>query len=304
MKCLKCGYEASGQFTQCPSCGTVQGSQPYHYSPTQQAYNADPSQHTTADTIAITVGIVVSALSLIAAFVILIGYSSYLATKTAEENGFGIDAFDDFDSNEYDDIEDFFQHYYSSDAEDNSDSGLNVPLSFKEKLYSFSEGEVETEYSVSITQTYRGEAALKLLEGDILPTYNEFSNEIYLVRFKIVITNQDKDAIVPAPLGNPVAYRDGTTGIFSEGYDTIENLSYANRNKLIKKGEELETWMAFIVSKNDSSPCVRWNAAVNQEFRNTGKSISDPAEVEAGAAIEKTSSEAPAEEPDSVDSSN
>ena len=142
-----------------------------------------------------------------------------------------------------------------------------------------------------MVQTYRGEAARKLLEGETLPTFDEFSNDIYLVRFKLVITNQDKDAIVPIPHGNPCAYHDGTTRLLTQSYDAIDGLHYVNSVRLIKKGEEVETWMAFIVSKKDESPCIRWNINESKVFRNTGKTITDPQDVEAGAAIDPVSSE-------------
>jgi len=168
-------------------------------------------QKNSGEVIAIAISICVSVISVIAAFVILIVYSDNVDQNN---NGIGIDAYDDFDSNEYDDIEEFFKDYYSSDSSAESSVDSEAPLTFKEKLYSFSEGEVETEYEVSLVQTYRGEAAIKLLEGETLPLFDEFSNDIYLVKFKIVITNQDKDAIVPIPQGNPVAFRQGSVSLF------------------------------------------------------------------------------------------
>ena len=292
MKCAKCGYESSVPFTACPSCGMSQPVQLQYYNVPTVA-----KKRSVGEKVAIGVGIAVSSISLIAAFLIFMGYGIYLQTKVLTDDSFGIDAFDDFDSNEYgDEVEDFFNGNGDTESGNNSSSGLNSPLSFKETLYSFSEGEVQTEYEVSMVQTYRGEAALKLLKGETLPYYNSFSNEIYLVKFKIVITDQDKDAIVPMPNGNPRAYREGTVSLLSDSYDTVDGLSYANRLKLIKKGEEVETWMAFIVNKNDGSPCIRWNGSENKVFRHIGQSVASADEVEAGAAIELTSSDSSADD--------
>ena len=78
---------------------------------------------------AIGVGIAVSSISLIAAFLIFMGYGIYLQTKVLTDDSFGIDAFDDFDSNEYgDEVEDFFNGNGDTESGNNSSSGLNSPL--------------------------------------------------------------------------------------------------------------------------------------------------------------------------------
>lgn len=294
MKCVRCGYESPVQFTQCPSCGTVQNyahpvntaASPYQSNTSNSTLNRTPGE-----TISVIAAIVVSVLSIVAAFIIFIAYVSVTAANAINDPEYGIDAIDDFDSNEFDsDLEDFFKKYYNSDNQtydSDSPADLDTPITFKETLYSFSEGDVSTEYEVTMTETYRGEAAVKLLEGAALPTYDHVANDIYLVKFKIKITDQEKDAIVTIPTGNPAAYPTNTVSIFSSGYETVKKLNYVNSKKLLTKNEEVETWMAFIVSKNDESPCIRWNRSTDSVFRNSSPAISDASGVEAGAAIEK-----------------
>lgn len=294
MKCVRCGYESPAQFTQCPSCGTVQtyaqsvntAASPYQYNTSNAVLTRTPGE-----TISVIVAVVVTIISIIAAFIIFVAYMTVTAANSINEQEYDIDAVDDFDSNEFDsDLEDFFKNYYNSGNEkydSDSPADLDTPITFKETLYSFSEGDVNTEYEVKMTGTYRGAAAVKLLEGAALPAYDDVANEIYLVRFSIKITDQEKDAIVTMPTGNPAAYPTNAVSIFSSGYDTIRNLNYVNSKKLLSKNEEVDTWMAFIVSKDDESPCIRWNRSTDSVFRNSSPAISDASGVEAGAAIEK-----------------
>ena len=301
MKCIKCGYESQVQFYQCPMCGTVQNVSP----------NVS-NKRSAGETAAIITSIVVSGLSLVAAFIIFFAFMSYMAAKSIEK--YRIDSFDDFDSNEYDDdLDDFFRDYYNSDSDSdnkyNSDSpaGRNTPISFKTELYSFSEGDIQTEYEVSMVETYRGDAALKLLEGAALPEYDKDRYDVYLVKFSLTITKQDKDAIVILPMSYPAAYPSNTISIFSDGYDDLSSLDYLNKYKLIRKGEKVETYLAFIVSKTDDSPCIRWDMTEDKVFRDDGKAISDASLVEAGAAMEKeeaASSELPEDEASSEESSS
>lgn len=291
MKCIKCGYESAGQFSQCPVCGTVQSQgQKYYYANTPPAGKA--VKQTGGEIAAVIIAIVVSVFSLIAAFVILIAYSTITSSKISSDDDFGIDAFDDFDSNEYgDDIEDFFNEYYNKNDKNGfkSPAGLNLPLKFEETLYSFSEGEIKTEYEVSVINTYRGEAAVKLLDGEALPRYDEDEYDVYLVKFLIKITDQEKDAIVVLPTGNPAAYKSGSDSLFSNEYEVIDGLNYENKKSLIKKGESIETWLAFIVDKEDHSPLIMWNRYENKAFQNKGAAISNADTIEAGAALEKKS---------------
>ena len=168
-----------------------------------------------------------------------------------------------------------------------SPAGMNTPIKFKEKLYSFSEGEVETEYEVSMTGVYRGEASLKLLDGAVLPIYNDAQYDIYLVRFSVKITDQEKDAIVTLPISNPAAYSSDSVSLFSNEFSAIDQLKYTNRFALIGTGQAVETWIAFIVDKDEKSPCIMWNRNENKAFRYAEEAISDPASVELGSAIEK-----------------
>lgn len=291
MKCIKCGYETNVQFSRCPSCGTVQpAGQTFT---TATAPRNVPRKRTGGEKASIAIAIVVSVLSVIAAFIIFIAYMTITVKNLSDNYEYGTDAFDDFDSNEYDDdFEEFFKDFYNNNDNENyglkSPAGLNTPITFKEKLYSFSEGEIETEYEVSVTNTYRGDAALKLLEGAALPKYDEDENEIYLVKFKVKITDQEKDAIVTLPMSSPAAYPSDTDSLFSDDYDVISNLDYVNKFALISKGETVETWLAFIVDKEDRNPCILWNSLENKAFRDTNDAISDKDSVEAGAAIQKS----------------
>lgn len=282
MKCIRCGYESSAAFSQCPSCGW-QNTAPY-VSPYQVK-----AKRTGGETAAIAVSIVVSVFSVIAAFIIFVAFMSRIASRTMEE--YGIDAADDFDSNEYgdDELEDFFKDYYGGNSKYNSESpaGLNTPITFKTKLYSFSEGEIQTEYEVSMTAAFRGEASLKMLEGVALPTYDRDSCDIYLARFKVKITQQDKDAIVTLPVSFPAAYPSKSVSLFSSQYKALDSLDYVNKYSLITKGQEVETYVAFIVDKDDASPCIRWDLTEDKVFRSDDEALSDASKVEAGIAIEK-----------------
>ena len=283
MKCIRCGFESSAPFSRCPSCGAVQNGQQY-----PSAYQLKTTR-TGGETAAVAIAIVVSVLSVVAAFIIFVAYASYMASREVEK--YGIDAADDFDSNEYgdDELDEFFKDYYGGDSKYNSETpaGLNTPISFKTELYSFSEGEIKTEYEVSMTAAFRGEAALKMLEGVGLPTYDKDTSDIYLARFRVKITQQDKEAIVTLPMSYPAAYPSKTVSLFSSQYKALDSLDYLHKYSLISKGEEVETYVAFIVDKDDKSPCIRWNLTEDKVFRNDEEAISDASAVEAGAAIEK-----------------
>ena len=284
MKCVKCGYESPSAFSVCPACGTVQTVTGSAYTVPHRT-NAS-SGRTGGEKAAIIIAIAASILSIIAAFIIFFAYT-YITTSNAIDE-YGIDSFDDFDSNEYDDdLEEFFKEYYNSDDNYTSDSpaGLNTPIQFKETLYSFSAGEVDTEYEVSMLESYRGEAAVKLLEGATLPDlYDE--DDIYLIKIKIKITDQGEEAIVTLPKGYPVAYPSKTVSAFSAEYEYLEDIPYANKLNLVTKGDEVITWMAFVVNKDDESPCIRWNLTEDKVFRNMNSAVSDATAVESGAAID------------------
>ncbi|MBQ9901115.1 MAG: hypothetical protein IJM51_01825 [Clostridia bacterium] len=316
MKCIRCGYESPVQFVKCPRCGTQQNTAqnfpPYgsqynnmnYYNNANNANNAGaynpypvnnvntalPAKRSGGETAAIVISIIVGFLSVIAAIVIFVAFVAYRASQTVNE--YGIDSYDDYDSNEYgfdeDDIEGFFKDYYGSDSIYTSDNpaGLNTPISFKTELYSYSAGEVQTEYEVTMTAAYRGEAALKMLEGAALPTFDQNESDIYLAEFNVKITDQDKEAIVPLPLSYPAAYPSNEISLFSSGYKALTGLDYVNQKHLSVKGEDVKTYIAFIVSKEDSSPCIKWNLTENKVFRSGEEAISDPSAVEEGAAID------------------
>lgn len=284
MKCNRCGFVSAGQFSQCPSCGAVQFVQP-----TPSPYTVKPvKQRSGGETAAIIMAVVVSSLSFIAAIIIFFSYLAFLVNKTVTSEGF--DSLGEIESNGFDeDYENFFKDFTAGNDEFGlkSPAGMNTPVKFKEKLYSFSEGEVETEYEVSMTGVYRGEASLKLLYGAVLPIYNDAQYDIYLVRFSVKITDQEKDAIVTLPISNPAAYSSDSVSLFSNEFSAIDQLKYTNRFALIGTGQAVETWIAFIVDKDEKSPCIMWNRNENKAFRYAEEAISDPASVELGSAIEK-----------------
>lgn len=286
MKCMRCGYQSPAPFSRCPSCGNVQAV-------SQQFAPAAPvktktGKRTGGETAAITIAVIASCLSVCAAFVIFIGFLSAVGSRIASDTSW-LEEFEDSDPDDsISNYEKFFNDFYNNGDTGslNSPAGLNAPLKFKDKLYSFSEGEVETEYEVSMTGTYRGEAALKLLEGAALPNYDKNLYDVYLVQFSVRITEQDKDAIVTFPSNNPVALKSDAKTIFSNQYQTVSGLDYANKYSLISTGKTVQTWVAFIVDKDEQSPCIMWNRLENKVFRSDKYAVTDPASVNAGEAIE------------------
>ena len=288
MKCIKCGYTAPAQFNRCPSCGAVQVFQ-QPVTSTVSPYKSKPAKRSGGETAAIVIAIIVAVISVIAALVIFVLYMSFTVSKVISSDDFDIDSFRDFTSDDNDeDMEEFFKDFNFGDEQYNfkTPAGRNTPIKFKDKLYSFSEGEVETEYEVTMTETYRGEAALKLLEGAALPVYNDEMYDIYLVKFNVSITSQEKDAIVTFPMTNHAAYPSDSKSFFTDEYSFLSELDYANQYALISNGDTVETWAAFIVDKSEQSPCILWDRSENKAFRNQDEAISSPDSVASGAAIE------------------
>ena len=287
MKCTRCGYQSPAQFGRCPYCGAVQtvGQPVASASP----YTVKASKRSGGETAAIVTAITVSIISVVAAFFIFIAFMSYMGSKIMSGVDFSSDSFGDFDSDEFEDKFDSFFDFSDNNeiGSVKSPVGMNTPLKFKEKLYSFSEGEVETEYEVAMTETYRGEAALKLLEGAALPIYNDQIYEIYLVRFNVTITDQKKDAIVTMPIVDAVAYPSDSARLFYDEFETSDGLDYANKYALIQKGDTLETWVAFIIDKDEQSPVIMWNEFENKAFCNKNQAVSSADSLEAGSALEK-----------------
>ena len=87
-------------------------------------------------------------------------------------------------------------------------------------------------------------------------------------------------------MSNPVAYSSDADSLFTSDYSAIYNLDYANKYALISKGDTVDSWMGFIVDKDEQSPRILWNVYEDKAFRNSDPAISDPDAVEAGAAIE------------------
>ncbi len=327
MKCPYCGWESPADFEKCPSCGQPQTAQnaqtaqpvssasaanpqaaypttdtytPPAYTPpayTPSSYN--PYVNTTAskgmtggETASIIIAIVVSLLSLIIGFVIFVTYAAVNTDNMIDNSDdYGMDAFDDFDSNDY--LDDFFDNYFgkTDDGEKYSivsPADLHTPIAFEDEFYSFSEGDINTKYEVELDETYRGQAALTLLEGATLPKIDENTFEIYLAKFKVRITEQSTESIVSLRYNHPYAVS-SKDNILS--YEVLESLPYKDNLGLMTKGEEGTRWIAFIVEKDHPEPLLMWYKYDQSYFRNGGESITDPTGLEPGAAIEKKDSD-------------
>lgn len=299
MKCKYCNYESEGNFDQCPACGapvnptTNYGSAgqnyqtysqypPYNYYANSNAYN-NPHKKIKGENAAIVTAIIVSILSVIAAFVLFVFYSvEYYPAPT--------DFMEDFD-NTYSDFPKIQMDNPPSVIEKHSS------VEFNEKLYSFSNGYVDTEYKVQLEETYRGEAALKLLDGAVLPKVTD-SQEIFLVKFKVTVTNQDTKSYVTLYPSNSLAvdikssldsYSFNSSFLDSLMHPGLDSINYANQKQLLIEGESGTRWMAFVINKDSINPYVIWNEnTLNFFFNNNDDSISDPAKVTKGEAVDNT----------------
>lgn len=302
-----------------PNQQTAQGAMPYYYAqtPNYTTMNGNVSVKkgkTGGEIAAIVIAIVVSVFSVIAALIIFVVYvekwsentndydfnddtsSSYFGDYDFGDYGeYGIDGFDDEDS-----LENFFDAYGYGDYYNSifgsksqypasSPAAEHTPIEVQDYLYSFSDGSVTTTYTVELDEVYRGEAALKLLDGARLPTIDS-TQEVYLAKFKVTVTDQETEAYVnPAPSMFTAAYKGEGDGSSSDQYTTLSSLKYKNANKLIKKGESDEFWMAFLVDKSDERPLIMWDKYESNYFRYSKAAVSSAAGLEAGAALEEES---------------
>lgn len=259
---------------------------------------------------AMITAIVVSIISVIASFVILAFYTSKWSENSehydfneddtgsylgdydfGDFGGYGIDAFDDEDS-----LENFFDSYSSifgaqSQYPSSAPAAEHTPIEVQDYLYSFSDGYITTTYQVELDEAYRGEAALKLLDGAKLPELSD-NKEIYLAKFKVTITEQSTEAYVAvAPSYYTVAYNNDKEITTTNQYTTLTYFEYKDNNQLLKKGESGERWMAFIVDKDDERPLIVWDKYNDGNYLRYSKAaVSGAAGLEAGAAIEEQSS--------------
>lgn len=280
MKCQHCGYEYNQNFNQCPACGktTVQPSANYPYSQPYNYYNAQnpyysyqPKKKSGGEKFAVVTAIILAVISPIAAFIIFLSFATYST---------------------YDYVSDLpdYDYFYSSDYSQSQDSKYNfthptpknTPVEFKEELFSFSNGYIETEYEVTLEETYRGDAAVKMLEGAKIPEINSMQ-EIYLVKFKVSITKQDTPAYVTLTSLSAYAYDSDNLS-----YPALSLIDYKDNTQLLMEGENGTRWMAFVVDKDDESPYIAWYDENKCEFfRNTEAAISDPSKVTVGEAVEE-----------------
>lgn len=300
----------TANYTQTGYQQTAQGSMPY--------YSATPTYTTPmantqvkrgksgGEIAAIVIAVVVSIISVIAAFVILVIYaertvdnidlddyyddtSSSYFDEFGDFGGYGIDDFSDEDS--LDHLFDYYNSLIGGDAQypASAPAEEHTAIEFQDYLYSFSDGTISTTYTVELDEVYRGDAALKLIEGAKLPTV-ESEQEIYLAKFKLTITEQDTEAYVTvAPSIFTAAYSGESDGASSGQYDSLSYLDYKDKNQLLKKGESGTCWMAFVVDKSDERPLVMWDKYEGEYFRYSKAAVSAVSGLEAGAALEKES---------------
>lgn len=322
MKCPNCNAEIPDYSASCPNCGqnitqtnnsqpnyqtSYQGATPYYYYSAPGYVNTGMPQaqreKTVGEIVAIVAAVIVSVLSLFAAMIILSYYVSRFPSDTSHDNygyddfssyydGFeqyGIDDFTDEDS-----LEHFFDYYNSMLGEESqypisNPAKEHTSIKFDDYLYSFSNGSVNTDYNVELNEVYRGDAALKLLEGAKLPDIDN-GMEIYLAQFKLTVTEQETEAYVTAsPSVFTSAYKGEESGVASSEYDSLTNIDYKDANQLLKKGESGIRWMAFVVEKNDERPLIMWDKYEGEYFRYSKAAISSAEGLEAGAAVEKQS---------------
>ena len=317
MKCPYCGFESPANFEKCPSCGqpqtsqSAQTAQPVSSAPTVNPQTAYPTTApytppaytppsynpyvnaastkgmTGGETASVIIAIIVSLVCIVMGFVLFVINVGMKADQMASESDdYGMDAFDDFDSNDY--LDDFFDNYFGKTDDSGkysivSPADLHTPIAYEDDFYSFSEGFVKTGYEVELDETYRGQAALQLLDGAALPEYDVSTSELYLVRFKVKIIEQDKDAIVSLYYVSPSAVNSSNQTL---QYDPL-NLNYKDNIALMSKDQEGYRWLAFVVDKTDQNPLIMWNKYDERYFRNSGESVSDPAGLEAGGAMEQ-----------------
>lgn len=292
MICINCGNQISESNTVCPFCGAPQNAVPVYpgassatgpsgSAPAQAYIPRQSASMSGGQVAAIVIAIVVSVLHLIFTFILMISLMIYRSERVYQE--YGIDAFDDSDSNLYDDdVESFMKDYYGTE---DKTAGLHTPLEYTAKLRSFSAGEVTCEYQVTMEECYRGKAALKMLEGARLPKLDTDVEEIYLVRFTVEITGQDSEAIVALPVPKTTAALTGDGNSQIDCY-AVYNLNYADNLSLISKGEKATRWMAYVVDKNDEHPKIYWDYVINRVFRSDSPAVTDESQVESGMAID------------------
>ena len=282
-----------------------QGASPYYYysTPVYGSPNvcAQPQREKTGGEIAaIVIAVVVSVLSFFAAIII---FANLMASIDDHEYNYDYDdtsSYDDFsqygidDFTDEDSLDHFFDYYNSIFGEESKYPGSNpanehTPVEFDDYLHSFSNGDVSTTYNVELDEAYRGNAALKLLEGAKLPEIDD-GKEIYLAKFKVTVTKQETEAYVEvAPSILTSAYKGDESDPSLVKYESITYVNYKNEKELLKKGESGERWMAFIVEKTDERPLIMWDSYEGEYFRYSKAAESSEAGLEAGAAIESES---------------
>lgn len=275
MKCSHCGYESNTTFSKCPACGApavhpyaAVGQQPNPYAYPQ------PKKKSAAEIAAMVIAIIVAAASPIIAFFI---FFFSLFSHTVKH----ADYLTDYDYTYSSDYSDYSYNKYDF----STTAPKNTPVEFEEKLFSFSNGYVKTKYEVTMEETYRGDAAVKLLGDAKIPQLNSIQ-EIFLVKFNINITEQDSPAYVTLTSFSASAFN-----LTASPCQSLSLINYRDNAQLLIKGESGTRWMAFIVDKEAKNPLISWSDDTKcKYFLNTEESISDPSVVVEGEAVEPNTS--------------
>lgn len=277
MKCPHCSYESNQNFNKCPACGTAVSPQyasaQTSYAPKNPYAVSQPRQKSAGEITAMVIAIILAVISPIIAFVVLCtalmnhaynDYHSYLPDYEYEYDY----------SSDYPDYD-----YYSFDMSDPIPK--NMPAEFEEKLFSFSNDYVNTTYEVKMEETYRGDAAIKLLGNAKIPQLNNMQ-EIFLVKFNISITKQDTPAYVSLTSFSATAYN-----LNASLCQSLSLIDYKDNTQLLMEGENGTRWMAFVVDKDAENPIISWSDDSKHEFFwNEEESITDPSVVIEGDAVE------------------
>ncbi len=275
MKCQKCGYEVNYNFNQCPVCGATYNPAPAnYYNPNNPYYTPPRTKKLNGEGFAIVAAIILAILSPILSFIILLAMPSDDVSDTVSQMPYNdYPTFSDYES------EPFYKYDMTDPAPKNS------PVEFNDELFSFSNGYVQTQYEVTLEQTYRGDAALKLLGDAKIPEITTMQ-EIYIAKFNVKITKQNTPAYVTLISLSAFAY-DSHKNV----YPTLSLIDYKDNKQLLMEGESGTRWIAFVVDKDDENPYIAWSDQDKFEFfRNTEPSISDAFEVTEGEAVDSITS--------------
>lgn len=276
MKCQHCGCEVSQDFDKCPVCGAPASPQYTSYQPPNPYLYPPQKRRSGGEIASMVTAIIVAAISPIIAIIV---FYATLIGRTYEYAS---------------DLSDYDDYSYSSGYFDYSYGNFNSPevapknkpVEFEEELYSFSNGYVKTTYEVTMEETYRGDAAIKLMGDAKIPELNSMQ-EIFVVKFNIEITEQDTPAYVTL-----TSLSASASNLDASICQSLSLINYKDNTQLLMEGESGTRWMAFVIDKDAENPIIWWYGDSKYEFfRNSEESISDPSAVVEGDAVESRSTD-------------